>query len=111
MHFCELCNQYLGIRNELIDGKHKLFLFCKNTECNYKIECQEKRMTHRIYRQNKINDKTFLNKYKINDITLPQKSSKCPNCKKTNKNRFERKYFNNQYYINNICSCCYHNWT
>ena len=115
MYFCKNCSKFLDVREEISQSPNgaplrDVYYYCKNPDCNYKIPCQNYQVFHKVYRQKAANDDRHLNQYKAQDCTLPQKSSKCPKCKRLGKNRFERKYFNNHFYINNICSKCFHNW-
>lgn len=115
MNFCTKCDQYLSIQEELIDGKQRnIYLYCINCQC--KFECQNYQIQHKCYRQKSKDEfvvmNQHLNAYKSKDITLPMKQTKCPKCKQTNMNKFERIYFknNHQFELNYICSNCYHNW-
>lgn len=109
MNFCSHCSKRLIIREEINDNKRDVFYFCPNTDCKYKIKCSNYRITHKVY-HHQLNNKTHLNKYKVKDITLPKKKTKCPNCKEKNFNRYEPKFFHNTFFINNICSVCFYNW-
>ncbi len=109
MCFCLKCHNLLGIREEIIGDYRGIFWYCDNKECNYKIKCSSNQISHKVYRKKCSNDDKSLNKYKVHDITLPQKRAKCPKCGVNGKKRFERKYFDNHYYINMICEC-EHNW-
>jgi len=109
--FCVFCLQKLNVREELIDEKFaNLFYYCENKNCNYKKKCVNYQIEYKKYYHNKNIETLYLNQYKAKDITLPFKKSKCPKCQKKNYNRFERKYFNHKFYINNICSECFYNW-
>ena len=110
MKFCEHCHKKLGIREEIVDGKRGVYFYCKSKKCTYKIPFGSARISRKTYNSKNNNRHKHYNKYKTKDITLPLKKSTCPNCKKTHFNRYEKKHSKNRFYINHICSHCYHNW-
>ena len=110
MHFCDKCECLLVVRELLTaEKKRVLYYICNNGTCDTKKLCTSFRISKKNYRH-KLSDKNYLNKFKTKDSTLPIKKSTCPKCNKTNINKYERKYFRNQFFINHICSSCYHNW-
>ena len=109
MEFCNNCKNYLYLKESKVDDVRKLFYICH--KCDFKKECLNKKISFKIYRVNTHNTHdTHLNKYKINDVTLPTKSCKCPMCKKMNSNPYETKYINNSFQMNVICKDCHHNF-
>lgn len=109
--FCEKCDCLLHVKEILNeDNKRELYRFCKNENCDYKKKCTSFKILKKDYRFKLVN-RTHLNEHKSKDSTLPIKKSKCPKCKKTNINKYERKYFRNQFFINHLCSSCNYNWT
>ena len=110
MEFCESCKNYLFLKEEKVDNKRQLFYYCRG--CDFKKQCVNNKISFKRYNfdSNKNDDTSYMNKYKVNDLTLPKKTCKCPKCKKTNNNVYEVKYINNCYNLNVICSYCFHNW-
>ena len=113
MNFCVKCNNFLYLKEINHEDKRVLFYYCK--KCDYKTECKNNKISFKIYKKTINNSKSnvsYLNKYKVNDLTLPRKNIKCPKCKKINNNPYERKYFNNSFQLNIICSNdkCNYNW-
>ena len=121
MNFCIKCNKYLSIREEIVphptDPTRGLFWYCNDPECDFKLECTDFQIEHKIYQQRCKDDfmirNQHLNRHKTQDITLPIKKSKCPKCHQISLNHYEPIYFKNihQFEMNNICSHCYHNWS
>ena len=124
MNFCTQCHQFLSIREEIQQiqnsqktppKKRNIYLYCVNCQC--KFECKNYRIELKYYRQKSKDEfvvmNQHLNAYKSKDITLPMQKKKCPKCKQTNMNKFERIYFknNHQFELNYICSNCYYNWS
>ena len=110
MEFCENCKNYLYFKEYLINNNRKLFFYCK--KCDYKKECNLKKITFKNYKvKKKIKKDNFLNKYKIHDNTLPKKISKCKYCHKINNNPYEIVYTNNIYNMNIICINCKKNFS
>lgn len=108
MDFCVNCKNYLYLKEMKIEDDRKLFFYCK--KCDFKKECLNNKISFKIYRNTDITIENHLNKFKINDNTLPKKNCKCPKCKKTNLNPYETKYFNNSFNLNIICKNCCHNF-
>jgi len=110
MNFCEKCDCLLCVKEILTAGKKRdLYYVCKDKNCDFKKKCNNFCIIKKEYRQ-KLNNRAYLNRHKVKDNTLPIKKSTCPKCNTTGINKYERRHFNNQFFINNICSCCYHNW-
>jgi len=109
MEFCENCKNYLYLKETKDNGIRKLFHICR--KCDFKKECLNKKVSFKTYRMINTNtNDTYLNKYKANDVTLPTKTCKCPNCKKINANAYETKYINNSFQMNVICKECHTNF-
>jgi len=110
MEFCENCKNYLFLKEQKVNNHKSLYYYCK--DCDFQKECINNKISFKRYKfeDTKIVDNVFMNKYKINDVTLPRKVSKCNKCKKTNNNVYEVKYLNNCYNLNIICSSCHHNF-
>lgn len=110
MEFCNNCKNYLFLKEEKVNTQRKLYYYCKN--CDFKKECLNNKILFKRYKfdEEKIEDNSYINKYKVSDITLHKKNTKCPKCKKINNNVYEVKYLNNSYNLNFVCSNCYHSW-
>lgn len=108
LKFCEKCKNILFLKEIDIDSKRTLVYYCK--KCETQCVCYKLRVEHKEYRTNTCIDTSYLNKYKISDPTLQTKKSKCPKCKKINKNPFEVMYLNNSYKVKSICVKCHHDW-
>lgn len=112
MNFCVNCEKYLKIKEEKDNnGKRDIYYYCEKDGCNFKQKCTKYQIDCKVYQQ-KYKDRFMnFNEYKTNDITLSAVHSKCPKCNRTNLNRFERKYHKNKFFVNNICSTCFHSWS
>lgn len=109
MEFCNNCKNYLSFKEDLIDNKRNLYYYCN--KCDYKKKCNINKITFKNYKiKQKLSSDIYLNKYKVNDKTLPKKVSKCKKCNKINNNPYELKYINNLYKMNIICIKCYNNF-
>jgi DNA-directed RNA polymerase subunit M/transcription elongation factor TFIIS len=110
MEFCNNCKNYLFLKEEKYNNQRTLFYYCKN--CEFKKECLDNKILFKRYNfdDEKIEDNNYINKYKVHDITLHKKNTKCPKCNQIKKNTYEVKYLNNSYNLNFICSKCFHSW-
>ena len=110
MKFCEDCGDYLVIKETRVGGVFKICYFCE--ACMKGEECLNTCVYNKVYKKEKdlVNYDTSLNKYHIQDSTLPTKTGKCTHCKKTNNNPYYVKYINNSFNIIMICKKCLKNF-
>ena len=110
MEFCKNCKNYLFLKECKVNGDRKLIYYCK--QCDFSKDCIDNKISFKIYKKtDNLENDSYLNKFKVTDLTLPRKTTKCPKCKKTNNNVYEVKYFNNSYNLNIICKHCHHNFS
>ena len=108
MDFCDNCFNYLFTKEIMDDNNKKIIYYCK--KCNFNKKCDDFIIFKKTYKNiNKKINNIKLNEIKVLDDTLPIIKIKCNNCKQTNDNKYEIKYYNNSYWKEIICINCYNN--
>ena len=111
MKFCKLCKNSLQLKETREDNHFQLWHVC--LKCNYEEICENPCIFSKTYKKERsaINyDASYLNKYYINDPTMPTKKTKCVHCNETDNNPYYVKYVNNSFQIIIICKACLKNF-
>lgn len=100
---------FLQFREELDANGHRiLYKFCEKCKLNEK--CLDFKLYFKEYVKKQTETTMKYNLKSTKDITLASKKSTCPKCLITSENVYEKKYIKNRFFLNHICSRCYHNW-
>ena len=114
MNFCAECEKLMVLQEKLNEHTHKKELYYICEGCGYKNFKVSQPIFFNSYHNTLKSHQSFpdMNKYKVNDITLPFEISECPHCNIKSINKVEKVYSKTKYqfYFNHICSNCFNTW-